>query len=1040
MSIGVCVLIVTIAVIFTPIHTYAQAQEGVVIDYTQKQVLQEKIKDLENLLARLRILIAKNHSFQQVVPTQSKTIVIVRKKINPARSAVAPIQLKTATITREKSGVIKNSWIFGETEKVTTAIPKIVTRKKSSKKSSTRKKITPTPTPTKSVAPQEIAQKESAQQKENIEKGNEKKESNAKKVSVPTEKIQQHAHSNIFFADIPAKKPGNAKHAVSFAGVIDQNVVVTLRDAMGNIVDVIEGTDTVNFSNLIDSEEYTITAETEGHCSKSREVSNLNKETVITFEEIEEDVYTYRWESDLKNKEYECSSHPVKQNEIQFKDTTLIVSNISPVQVLAEEYNIVLSNEKITWSSGLARGLLRVVSSIPHKKTSQTKFVLTDQEIENDIRVDKDAVYMSKHAFNHTNPRMVLLNGKKGTLFSHRAFQALTRFYTKNGTDRKAAEKIFNEKFGVSTHPKNVEALTGEHPDNFQKFQNEEILDLISAFAETPEGQYTIPGLAYLLRRKDGHPHPLYPGAPAVAWPRGSNINGYIEFMETAFYYPKTKSKMSEMYVYHLILHEKSHFLWENVLSNTLRQEWISTAGWYQNADDVDGWSNRYTTTFVSPYAHKVNPNEDLAETIASYITNPNRLRNVSPEKYEFVRKYIMHGNEYIADIRADLRFEVLNLFPDYDYPGKIKGVSVIAQGTPLEDKKVIIEITLNNVAGYNDGAHWARTRLVSKSGLFKDVYMYPVGDGNTHRLRGTLTIPKNSESGYWRPDQITVKDLSGNTRTEGIVDFGFMLYINNASEDLVAPEYVPNSLAIQVEKTEMKGREVHKVTATWDIQEEVGMKARDGVYANFVSLSNPEAYSWGEYGEVHNNKAKVIFYITEYFPSGEYTINYLHMNDKALNTGTQYFSEDPKHEQQKVFTVETANPDTTLPTLDLNRISIDAVPFNEKSPDGKTRVTITYYAKDDLSGVGKVFYVLQDPNGKTISGTHYHENFYTPFFEGGDPTADKKYVAKHILPSGSAPGTWGLREMIIEDKGGNITTSNFTEILHFQLTANPES
>lgn len=764
-------------------------------------------------------------------------------------------------------------------------------------------------------------------------------------------------------------------------------------------------------------------------------LSDSGEETTTVFEEIGEDIYTYQWESDLNNREYECSSHVVKQREITFMGETLNVSNISATDTLEREYNILLSNEEMTWSPGFARGVLRAVSNIPHRRISKTSFVLVDQEIANDIRIDGKTVYLSKHAFTNANPRMVLLDGRSGMLFSHRVFHALTRFYTNNGANRQAVEKILKEKFGVKLRVPNIRALTGEHPDNFQEFQNEEVLDLISALAETPEGQYIIPGLTYILRRKDGHPHPLYPGAPAVAWARGAHADGYIEFMETAFYSPEFRKKMSEGYIHRLILHEKAHFLWRNVLSSRIRNEWINVAGWYRNEDDPDDWSTRYTTTFVGPYAHGINPNEDLAESISHFITNPNRLLNVAPEKYEFIKKHIMYGNEYILDIREDLKFEVLNLFPDYDYPGKIKKVSVTAKGSATEDKKVTIELTLHNAEGYNDGAHWARTRLTSESGIITDLYMYPT-DGSGHKLRGKLTIPKNSESGYWRVDQITVLDLSGNTRMEGIVDFGFMLYINNSDVDLTAPKYVPNSLEIQVEEVQKEGRNVHKVTATWDIIEEGGM---EWVYANFVSLSNPEAYSWGEYGKAHNNKAKVIFYITEYYPSGQYTINYLKMTDAAWNTGGQYFSDNPRHERQKIFTVETANPDTIMPTLDVNRIYISAIPFNEKSPDGKTRVTITYYAKDDSSGVGKVYYTLQNPNGKTFTNGHYHENFYSLFFEEGDPTEYKKYTVTHILPTGSTPGTWGLSEMIVEDKGGNIAVFDFTEILHFELDEDTE-
>ena len=834
------------------------------------------------------------------------------------------------------------------------------------------------------------------------------------------------------FGDETRPRPETASHRISFSDMIGQRIVVTVKDEDGNIVEVVEvddGDRSITVQGLEVGEEYTVIAESDGHCGAPRTITS-GGETTIAFEKIEEHLYTYRWESDLRNREYECSSHTVHQKEITYVDGQETDSTVSAALILRESHNIVLSDDELTWSSDLARGLLRAVSAIPHKKGGETTFVLVDQELKNDIRVDKDTVFVSRHAFNNANPRMALVDGVRGVLFSHRVFHALVRFYTNDGADRRATEKILNEKFGVSLHAKNIMALTGEHEDNFQAFKNEEVLDLIASLVETPEGQHIIPGLAYLLRRKDGHPHPLYPGAAAVAWPRGADTDSYIEFMETAFYDPTSGVKQSEASIHRLILHEKTHFLWENVLSDALKEQWIDVAGWYENEDDIDGWSNRYTTSFVSPYAHKKNPDEDFAETIAYYITNPNRLLNVAPEKYDFVRTHVMQSSEYILTVREDLRFEVLNLFPNSDYPGKIRGVYVEARGRPDEDKRVSIDIALHNVPGVNDSARWARTRLMSESGSYQDIYLYPAGN-NGHRLTGSVVIPKNTKSGYWRVDQIVVKDRVGNTRTESNVDFGFLLYINNAVEDLDAPAYVPGSLAIQVEKTTKWGRQVHKVTATWDIEEAGEM---DNVYANFVSLSSPESYSRGAYGTAINNKAEVVYYITEYFPSGEYALNYLRMKDKALNIGSQYFSDDPAHEPQHVFVVETANPDAVPPTLDVNRITIKAEPVNKEQPDGKTRVTITYYAKDDLSGVGGVYYTLQDPNGKVTSGTHYHRNFHTHFFEGGDPTVYEEYVVKHLLPTGSAPGTWGLSGMTVEDKGGNIAVFDFTELLHFDL------
>ena len=835
------------------------------------------------------------------------------------------------------------------------------------------------------------------------------------------------------FREETKEQPDIPSHKIQFVGNNGNKAVVTLKDSDGNILSVTEGEDEVEVNDISESKVYTLTAESQGYCSNPITLSDFDEETVVTFEEIQEDTYTYRWESDLKGREYECSSHVVEERKLEFSGKEVQSPHLSPVHTLNEKYNIVLSNEESDWSLNLASALLKVVSKIPDLGIQTTKFVLLDEEIENDIRVEGNVVYISKQAFNNTNPRMVTLDGKKGISFSHRAFHALVRFYTENGRDTESAERILDEMFAVQLSVPNIEDLTGEHEDNFQDFQPEEILDLISAFAESPEGQYKIPGLKYILRRKDGHPHPLYPGSPAVAWPRGADEDSYIEFMETAFYDPQGATKMSEASIHRLIIHEKAHFLWGNILSETIKNEWITTAGWYENEEDVHGWSNQYTTSFVSPYAHGKNPNEDFAETIAYYITNPNRLLNVSPEKYEFIKKFIMHGNEYILEIREDLKFEVLNLFPDYDYPGKIRGVYITAEGREDEDKEVTIELVLNNAEGYNDAAKFARTRLISSNGHIKDMYMYPV-DGNGHYLKGRVTIPSNTKSGYWNVDQITIADQAGNKRMEGIVDFGFMLYINNVTEDTTAPKYVPNSLDISVEEVTVNGRTLHRVTVTWQIEEEGGMVPDSGIYANFVSLSKSEAYSLGEYGTVTDNTATVTFEISEYYPSGEWTVNYLRMTDRALNDGKQYFSNDPNHEKQQIVVIQTANQDDVLPTLDLNRISVDAVPFNEESPDGKTRVSIVYYAKDDKSGVGKSFYVLQDPNGNSIRGTNYHENFYTLFFQGGDPTEYKRYEVTHILPTGSVPGIWGLREMTIEDKGGNIAVFDFTEIIHFEL------
>ncbi|GHU67611.1 hypothetical protein FACS189413_02680 [Bacteroidia bacterium] len=254
-------------------------------------------------------------------------------------------------------------------------------------------------------------------------------------------------------------------------------------------------------------------------------------------------------------------------------------------------------------------------------------------------------------------------------------------------------------------------------------------------YEELPEGFHKTPHLNYLIRRLNGTKHPLYPEAAAVAW---GVDNGYIEFMETAF-----GGDTNGFETLRLILHEKTHFLWAYTFSEEIKNDWITLGGCYPDPNAADGWSTTKDTEFVSAYAHAKNPNEDMAESVAHYLKNPELLMSRSLPKYEFIRDRIMHGTRYISKIPDHLTFEVLNLHPDYDYPGKIKRLDVKVEGAPNDDKLVTVEIELNHIEGFEDGASYAYTRITSplfvgtdslKHSQFSDMYLNPV-DGNPHIL-----------------------------------------------------------------------------------------------------------------------------------------------------------------------------------------------------------------------------------------------------------------------------------------------------------------
>ena len=567
---------------------------------------------------------------------------------------------------------------------------------------------------------------------------------------------------------------------------------------------------------------------------------------------------------------------------------------------------------------------------------------------------------------------------------------------------------------------------------------------LVSMLEEFPQGMIKTPGLNYLVRRLDGTPHPLYPAAPAVAWPSA----GYIEFMESAF-----KAQGAD-YIHRLILHEKAHFLWAYLFDEQLKQDWIELGGWFENPNDQDGWSTTKQVEFVSAYAHGVNPNEDMAESISYYIVNPDKFRSRSPTKYEFIQNRIMHGTRYISRIREDLTFEVYNLYPDYVYPGRIIRVDIQVEGEPEEDKLITVEIELHRESDL-DTARGAYIRVFSEKGTFFDLpWMEPVDANGTrvdsgHILRKQVTLSRYAADGYWSPDSIQIWDAQGNERHESQTDYGWKLYTDNPLSDCEPPEYVPNSMRLSLsEAATSQERAYQIITARWKVVDKNEIK---GVYAQMNDESRETYSRRGNYGEYNpqTGEASVGLIFPDYFQSGTYTLNYINMVDVALNERSVYFT-DPGHalkpdeqvafdEPPAIIDIVTTNPDSTPPMLDLNRITIKAKPTVPAAPNGETRVDIAFRIRDDISGYHLTSMYLRDPQGVMHHYYHYvPEPSYSNIYFQGDPTVYQTYHQTIILPAGSAPGTWGLAGMNVMDKAQNTLRADFTEIVRFEVSDAP--
>jgi hypothetical protein len=81
------------------------------------------------------------------------------------------------------------------------------------------------------------------------------------------------------------------------------------------------------------------------------------------------------------------------------------------------------------------------------------------------------------------------------------------------------------------------------------------------------------------------------------------------------------------------ITHEIGHNVYFNVVDSAARAEW----------KHLSRSSRRYVTSYAGE-----NDVEDFAESYATYILDPERLKATNPEKYVFLCDRVFHGKEYV--------------------------------------------------------------------------------------------------------------------------------------------------------------------------------------------------------------------------------------------------------------------------------------------------------------------------------------------------------------------------------------------------------
>lgn len=713
-------------------------------------------------------------------------------------------------------------------------------------------------------------------------------------------------------------------------------------------------------------------------------------------------------------------------------------SDVSSAAYLRQKYNVYLANDEVAWSSEIVNRFLTLYSTFPSSLVSNKNSVwkITNSHINNDILMFQKANYteitVSYDALTNITPRAVTIDGKSGSYFSKRFYQVLVRYLTDNGNDAFACETLLNTNFATSFNVPDYTTLTAsttnEDANAFQEFLPEEKIQILSMFEEMPTGLHQMKELKYLVRRKNGTQDPIYPEAAAVTWTHATEP--YIEFMESTF-----KNVTGYYDTKRLIIHEKMHIFYEYYFSDNLKQAWCDVGGWYKDENDPDGWSTTKTTEFVSAYAHQHNPDEDMAESFATFIINPNLLLSRAPEKYEFIKDYISSGDSYVARVRPDLTFEVYNLNPDYIYPGKIMNIVVKVIGDAYEDKNVQVQMQLND-DGLQSGASSFYFRIKPSEGNTNQHYDFqgsPI-DSTGLILRGQNTISKYSKNGYWFTDQITLRDHVGNERYQGINDFKMSIYIDNPLEDIEGSTFDKTTFKMKVTPSPYTTHPNEQIlTIEMNVHDNIGVAWGEIRLNVLKSNKYSKDYYLGTIDPT-TGYCKTEIVIPEYYSCATYEVESVSLWDKATNYSDFNLNYPEFSSVNRSIDIVTANPDDEAPTLDVNNIKVSAVPSNPSNPNGETYVTITINAEDNYSGLSIGYLKLIDPRGN-IHGDWIYFGWPTGSYYG--PKEKKDFVIHRTLPVGSAPGTWGIYEISLTDFANNTRVYNFVEYEHFEVNKN---
>lgn len=202
-------------------------------------------------------------------------------------------------------------------------------------------------------------------------------------------------------------------------------------------------------------------------------------------------------------------------------------------------------------------------------------------------------------------------------------------------------------------------------------FSLDEIQTIDLAYKQLPPTFKRLKTLDRLKRMPHGKLSPRSPNAAAYARPGYKSsyysAEGEIVFIDSAFKDDKTWGAL-------VAIHELAHHVDFSKSDKTqfgLSEipAFMKISGWKKSVKyetdakgkkvQVEDWSHTKDKKFVTSYA-ATEPAEDLADTAAYYVLEPQKLKSIDPEKYEYVKNNLFGGKEYLNEPDLQISTEEL--------------------------------------------------------------------------------------------------------------------------------------------------------------------------------------------------------------------------------------------------------------------------------------------------------------------------------------------------------------------------------------------